>query len=117
MVQRIIPHMVYSRPHVVPPLTPKRKDLYLQVGQHATGCTTAFIDGRRADLVRESALFLHTLASLWEQDAVDDTDVWTELLRRVEVSDLLHKLNQPPHRKKKNGHPSRPWRVTTSKLP
>lgn len=109
--------MVYSRPHQVPPLTPQRKELYLQVGQHATGCTTAFIDGRHEELVRESALFLHTLHTMWKQDGVDEGEVWTELLRRVEVSELLHRLNQPPHSKKKNGSPSRPWRVTTSKLP
>ncbi|MDE7547779.1 phosphoribosyl-ATP pyrophosphatase [Acetobacter fabarum] len=109
--------MVYSRPHLPPPLTQERKDLYMQVGLHATGCTTAFISAKHADLVRESALFLQTLSHMWVQDGVDEADVWTELLRRVEVSDLLHKLNQPPHRKKKNGSPSRPWRVTTSKLP
>lgn len=109
--------MVYSRPHLPPPLTQERKDLYMQVGLHATGCTTAFIAARRADLVRESALFLQTLSYMWMQDGVEEADVWTELLRRVEVSELLHKLNQPPHRKKKNGSPSRPWRVTTSKLP
>lgn len=67
--------------------------------------------------MRESALFLLTLRRMWQQDGVDEEDVWTELLRRVEVSDLLHKLNLPPHRKKKNGSQSRPWRVTTSKLP
>ncbi|MCH4025139.1 MAG: phosphoribosyl-ATP pyrophosphatase [Acetobacter fabarum] len=109
--------MVYSRPHLPPPLTQERKDLYMQVGLHATGCTTAFIAARRADLVRESALFLQTLSHMWVLDGVDEADVWTELLRRVEVSELLHKLNQPPHRKKKNGSSSRPWRVTTSKLP
>ena len=110
--------MVYSRPHQVPPLTQERKDLYLQVGRHASACTAAFIDSRRADLVRESALFLQTLSHMWVQDGVDEAEVWTELLRRVEVSDLLHKLNQPPHRKKPAGsRQGRPWRVTTSKLP
>ncbi|MFT8468776.1 MAG: phosphoribosyl-ATP pyrophosphatase [Acetobacter syzygii] len=109
--------MVYSRPHQVPPLTQERKSLYLQVGQHATGCTAAFIDGRRADLVRESALFLHKLHQMWEQDGVDKADVWTELLRRVAVSDLLHTLNQPPPRKNKRGSTTRPWRVNSIKLP
>ncbi|MCP1212410.1 hypothetical protein [Acetobacter okinawensis] len=109
--------MVYSRPQPVPPLTLQRRELYVQVGQHATSCTTAFIAGRRDELVLQSALFLQSLYGMWRQDGVEEADVWTELLRRVEVSDLLHKLNQPPHRNKKNGRPDRPWRVTTSKLP
>lgn len=111
------PTMVYSRPQPVPPLTLQRRELYVQLGQHATSCTTAFIDGRRDELVRQSALFLQSLHGMWRQDGVDEAEVWTELLRRVEVSDLLHRLNQPPHRSKKNGRPDRPWRVTTSKLP
>lgn len=88
-----------------------------KVGLHATNCTAALIAGRHADIVRESAAFLHALEQLWAHEAVEPSDVWTELLRRLEVAELLHQLNQPPHRKKSRGKVPRPWRITTSKLP
>jgi hypothetical protein len=48
---------------------------------------------------------------------LEPAEIWTEILRRIEVSDLFLRLNQPPHRKKRNGKLTRPWRVSTSKLP
>ncbi|MBO1326098.1 phosphoribosyl-ATP pyrophosphatase [Acetobacter sp. TBRC 12305] len=88
-----------------------------KVGLHATNCTAALIANRRDDIIRESASFLKALEQLWAHETVDPADIWTELLRRLEVAELLHQLNQPPHRKKRSGKVPRPWRITTSKLP
>ncbi|AOW48888.1 phosphoribosyl-ATP pyrophosphatase [Acetobacter ascendens] len=116
-MQRIIHLMVTSLPPASPPASVALKRLCRQVGLHATNCTAAFIDDRQQDIVHESALFLQTLHKLWESQDVNPAEVWTELLRRLEVAELLMKLYQPPHRKKRNGKVMRPWRVTTSKLP
>lgn len=116
-MQRIIHLMVTPPPPAFPPASAALKRLCRQVGLHATNCTAAFIDDRQQDIVHESALFLQTLHKLWESQDVDPAEVWTELLRRLEVAELLMKLNQPPHRKKRNGKIMRPWHVNTSKLP
>ncbi|WP_408735853.1 phosphoribosyl-ATP pyrophosphatase [Acetobacter cerevisiae] len=93
------------------------KRLSQTMGQHATACTAAFIARKHADIIRESAAFMRSLEAVWAEEGVDPTDVWTELLRRIEVGDLFLRLNQPPHRKKLNGKAVRPWRISTSKLP
>nr|WP_301272443.1 phosphoribosyl-ATP pyrophosphatase [Acetobacter cerevisiae] len=104
-----------------PALSPEQlamiKRLSQTMGQHATACTAAFIARKHADIIRESAAFMHSLEAVWTEEGVDPTDVWTELLRRIEVGDLFLRLNQPPHRKKLNGKAVRPWRISTSKLP
>ncbi|MFT8368999.1 phosphoribosyl-ATP pyrophosphatase [Acetobacter papayae] len=88
-----------------------------KAGLHATNCTAAFIAGRRQDIIRESAQFLLALEEIWRAQDMPPAEVWTELLRRLEVSELLHRLNQPPHRRKAVGRRARAWRITTSKLP
>lgn len=88
-----------------------------KAGLHATACVAAFIAKNHADIVQESAAFMHELENIWQTQALDPTEVWTELLRRIEVGDLFLRLNQPPHRKKLNGRAVRPWRISTSKLP
>ncbi|OUJ06466.1 phosphoribosyl-ATP pyrophosphatase [Acetobacter malorum] len=93
------------------------KRLSQTMGQHATACTAAFIARNHPDIIRESAAFMRSLEAVWAEEGLDPTDVWTELLRRIEVGDLFLRLNQPPHRKKLNGKAVRPWRISTSKLP
>jgi phosphoribosyl-ATP pyrophosphohydrolase len=88
-----------------------------KAGLHAANCTAAFIAGRRQDVIRESAQFIRSLEEIWRVQDVPPEEVWTELLRRLEVSELLHRLNQPPHRRKEIGRRARAWRITTSKLP
>ncbi|WP_408742571.1 phosphoribosyl-ATP pyrophosphatase [Acetobacter persici] len=103
------------------PLPPEQgaviKRLSQEMGLHATACTAAFIAGNHPDIIRESAAFIRSLEAIWAEEGLDPTDVWTELLRRIEVGDLFLRLNQPPHRKKQNGKAVRPWWVATSKLP
>ncbi|WP_231873665.1 phosphoribosyl-ATP pyrophosphatase [Acetobacter tropicalis] len=86
-------------------------------GTHAIACTAAFIAENREDILTESAAFMEGLAAIWELHDLEPAEIWTEILRRIEVSDLFLRLNQPPHRKKRNGKLTRPWRVSTSKLP
>lgn len=86
-------------------------------GTHAVACTAAFIAENREDILSESAAFLESLTAIWELQGLEPTEIWTEILRRIEVSDLFLRLNQPPHRKKRDGKLTRPWRVSTSKLP
>ena len=86
-------------------------------GAHAIACTAAFIAENREDILTESAAFMEGLAAIWELHDLEPAEIWTEILRRIEVSDLFLRLNQPPHRKKRNGTLTRPWRVSTSKLP
>ena len=93
------------------------KRLGQTMGQHATACTAAFIAENHSDIIRESAAFMRSLEAIWTEEGVEPADVWTELLRRIEVGDLFLRLNQPPHRKKLNGKAVRPWRISTSKLP
>lgn len=87
------------------------------MGHHATSCTAAFIAQNRPDIIRESAAFMRSLEAVWAAEGLDPNDVWTELLRRIEIGDLFLRLNQPPHSKKLNGKVVRPWRISTSKLP
>lgn len=93
------------------------KQLSRDAGRHATACAAAFIAKNRTDIIQESAAFLRSLEAIWAEEGLDPTDVWTELLRRIEVGDLFLRLNQAPHRKKLNGKLARPWRISTSKLP
>lgn len=88
-----------------------------QAGEHATACVAAFIAQEHDDIVQESASFMLELESIWQHLALEPSEVWTEILRRIEVGELFVRLNQPPHRKKLNGHTVRPWRISTSKLP
>lgn len=93
------------------------KQLSQTMGLHAAACTAAFIARNRPDIIQESAAFMRSLEAIWVQEGLDPSDVWTELLRRIEIGDLFLRLNQPPHRKKLNGKVVRPWRISTSKLP
>ncbi|GAN67872.1 hypothetical protein [Acetobacter orleanensis] len=93
------------------------KRLGQTMGQHAMACTAAFIARNHPDIIRESATFLRSLEAVWAEEGVDPNDVWTELLRRIEIGEVFLRLNQPPHRKKLNGKVARPWRISTSKLP
>jgi hypothetical protein len=88
-----------------------------EAGVHATACTAAFIANNRQDILTESAAFMESLADIWHLHGLDDVEVWTEILRRIEVGELFHRLNQPPHRKRREGRIPRPWRISTSKLP
>ncbi|GAN59445.1 hypothetical protein ACI01nite_20320 [Acetobacter cibinongensis] len=88
-----------------------------KAGLHATACVAAFIDRRKPDIVRESANFMQELAAIWALEGLEPEEIWTEILRRIEVGELFLRLNQPPHRKKQNGRTPRPWRISTSKLP
>ncbi|NHO30071.1 phosphoribosyl-ATP pyrophosphatase [Acetobacter farinalis] len=103
------------------PVTMDRTEAVKQVnrdaGRHAMACTAAFIAGNRADIIRESAAFIRGLEAIWAEEEIDPAEVWTELLRRIEIGELFLRLNQPPHRRKLDGKSARPWRITTSKLP
>lgn len=88
-----------------------------KAGLHATACVAAFIDRRKPDIVQESASFMQELAAIWALEGLEPEEIWTEILRRIEVGELFLRLNQPPHRKKQNGRTPRPWRISTSKLP
>ena len=108
-----------AQPSTAPGGSPKPATMRVcqKAGLHATNCTAAFIAGRRQDIIRASAQFLLALEEIWRTQDMPPGEVWTELLRRLEVSELLHRLNQPPHRRKSVGRRARAWRITTSKLP
>ncbi|MFT9045305.1 phosphoribosyl-ATP pyrophosphatase [Acetobacter orientalis] len=109
---------VYTQPPQQPETpSPDMRAVCNRAGVHATACVAAFIAKNHTDVVQESAAFMLELESIWQALALEPEEVWTELLRRIEMGELFLRLNQPPHRKKMNGRTQRPWRISTSKLP
>ncbi|WP_168200051.1 phosphoribosyl-ATP pyrophosphatase [Acetobacter vaccinii] len=114
-------HQHHQHPDATTPAPPPEgRDitrLSRRAGQHAMNCTAAYIAGQNAAIAEESALFLLALEDIWAQQGLPPAEVWTELTRRLEVSNLLHRLNHPPYSSKRNNRATRPWRISTSKIP
>ncbi|AOX19960.1 phosphoribosyl-ATP pyrophosphatase [Kozakia baliensis] len=103
-----------ARPPAFTP-TPEITALSERLGVEAMRCTAAFTTEQYQELIHESASILETLARIWGARNIPSSDVLLELDHRMQLGELLLRLNSDGPRSEHAPH--KMWRPNSTKLP
>ncbi|GBQ94324.1 hypothetical protein AA102526_0033 [Asaia lannensis NBRC 102526] len=78
-------------------------------------CTSFYMLDMPEDLIEQSAAFLDALGRLWAARGIDPEAVWREIDHRVQLGNLLNRLNR--HTPIEAETTRKYWRPSSTKLP